>query len=48
MGLISDQILENITKACNGTFYAINSSDCNHWLSNLNDVPHLWYVMLCS
>ncbi|KAI5431502.1 variant 2, dihydropyrimidinase [Lathyrus oleraceus] len=38
MGLISDQILENITKACNGTFYAINSSDCNHWLSNLNDV----------
>ncbi|XP_050905030.1 serine carboxypeptidase-like 20 [Lathyrus oleraceus] len=48
MGLISDQILENITKACNGTFYATNSSDCNHWLSNLNEVLHLWCVMLCS
>ncbi|CAI8612472.1 unnamed protein product [Vicia faba] len=38
MGLISDQIFENITKACNGTFYATNSSDCNHCLSNLDDI----------
>ncbi|CAL5191954.1 unnamed protein product [Lathyrus oleraceus] len=38
MGLISDQILKNITKACNGTFYTTNSSDCNHWLSNLDDI----------
>ncbi|KAL5057688.1 hypothetical protein RYX36_029292 [Vicia faba] len=40
MGLISDQIFEDTTKACNGTFYITEFDPCSNLISKVHSIIH--------